>query len=71
MPIYEYQCDKCDKISEILQLSSDELPHKCTCGGGLHKIISQSTFRLKGTGWYATDYKNKKKSKKDKCSTGG
>ena len=60
MPIYEYECTKCGKIKEAIQNFSDKPLIKCNhCSGKLHKLISQSTFHLKGTGWYVTDYANK------------
>ena len=60
MPIYEYQCEKCNEITEAFQRFSDKPLKKCpNCSGKLHKIISQSTFHLKGTGWYVTDYAGK------------
>lgn len=60
MPIYEYECTDCGKIEEVLQKFSEEPLTKCKfCSGKLHKIISQNTFHLKGTGWYVTDYANK------------
>jgi len=63
MPIYEYECTQCGKIEEVLQKISDKPFTKCrSCAGKLHKLVSQSTFHLKGTGWYATDYANKPKS---------
>ena len=74
MPIYEYECSKCGKIEEMLQKFSDKPLTKCrSCAGKLHKLVSQSTFHLKGTGWYATDYANKtgsstKPSKKNQKS---
>ena len=77
MPIYEYECAKCSKIEEIFQKFSDRPLTKCQhCGGKLHKLISHSSFHLKGTGWYVTDYANKsknnssaaKKPKNDKTS---
>ena len=59
MPIYEYQCTKCGNVKEILQKFSDEAETTCSkCDGNLQKIISQSTFHLKGSGWYVTDYAN-------------
>ena len=62
MPIYEYQCKKCGTIEEALQKFSDKPLTKCRhCTGKLHKLVSQSSFHLKGTGWYVTDYKNKSK----------
>ena len=74
MPIYEYECTKCGKIEEVLQKFSDKPLTKCqNCTGKLHKLVSQSTFHLKGTGWYVTDYANKsgssdKPSKKNQKS---
>ena len=63
MPIYEYECTKCAKIEEVIQKFSDNPLVKCQhCGGKLHKLISQSSFHLKGTGWYVTDYANKSKT---------
>lgn len=60
MPIYEYECSKCGKIEEILQKFSEKPLAKCKdCGGKVHKLISHSSFHLKGTGWYVTDYANK------------
>ena len=60
MPIYEYECTKCGKFEEVYQKFSDKPLTKCKqCSGKLHKLISQSSFHLKGTGWYVTDYANK------------
>lgn len=60
MPIYEYECTKCGKIKEAIQRFSDKPLTKCKhCSGKLHKLISQNSFHLKGTGWYVTDYANK------------
>ncbi len=62
MPIYEYECTKCGRIEEVLQRFSDKPLTACNhCSGKLHKLISQSTFHLKGTGWYVSDYTNKTK----------
>jgi putative FmdB family regulatory protein len=62
MPIYEYECTKCGNIEEALQKFSDKPHTKCKhCSGKLHKLVSQSTFHLKGTGWYVTDYADKSK----------
>ncbi|MBT8341347.1 MAG: zinc ribbon domain-containing protein [Desulfatitalea sp.] len=66
MPIYEYQCDQCGNIQEILQKINEEPLTGCThCSGKLHKLISQSAFHLKGTGWYVTDYAGKSLKKSD------
>ena len=60
MPIYEYECTECGRIVEAWQRFSDAPLKTCKhCSGRLHKLISQSTFHLKGTGWYVTDYANK------------
>ena len=60
MPIYEYECTKCGKVEEIFQKFSDKPLVKCKhCAGKLHKLISHSSFHLKGTGWYVTDYAGK------------
>ena len=60
MPIYEYECNECGKIEEIFQKFSDKPLKQCKkCSGKLHKLISHSSFHLKGTGWYVTDYANK------------
>jgi len=57
MPIYEYHCEKCGKEFEAWQRISDDPIEKCSeCGGQARKLISQSTFVLKGSGWYVTDY---------------
>ena len=60
MPIYEYRCDKCGKEFEAWQKFSDAPIETCeSCGGHASKMISQSSFILKGSGWYVTDYGNK------------
>ncbi len=61
MPIYEYMCEFCHHKFQLLQKFGEEPPKKCpNCGkeGGIKKLISQTMFELKGTGWYATDYKS-------------
>ena len=67
MPIYEYQCDSCEHKLEIIQKISDEPMKFCPeCGREtLRKLISPVSFRLKGTGWYETDFKNKKPAAAD------
>ena len=58
MPIYEYECPKCQVVHEVLQKMSDAPIATCTdCGGPVTKVFSKSTFALKGTGFYTTDYK--------------
>ena len=69
MPLYEYQCTACGKIEEAIQKFSDAPLTTCKhCSGSLTKLISQSSFHLKGTGWYVTDY-SKNASSKDAKST--
>ena len=61
MPIYEYECQKCGHHEEVLQKFSDPPISTCEkCKGKMRKLISQSTFHLKGTGWYVTDYASKR-----------
>jgi putative FmdB family regulatory protein len=63
MPIYEYECTKCGKMTEAIQKFSDPPLATCSqCHGELHKLISMSTFHLKGSGWYVTDYAGKNAS---------
>ena len=61
MPIYEYRCGECGAQTEILQRISDAPPSVCPeCGkAALTKLVSAAGFQLKGTGWYATDFKDK------------
>ncbi len=64
MPIYEYQCEACEHELEVLQKLSDARLTDCPdCGeASLKKKVSAAGFRLKGSGWYETDFKtgNKK-----------
>ncbi len=57
MPIYEYKCTECGNEIEVLQKMSDDPLSKCeSCDGELKKLITSTSFVLKGTGWYVTDY---------------
>jgi len=61
MPLYEYKCKKCHETFEVLQsITADPLEECIHCKGKVEKLISVSSFQLKGSGWYITDYKNKK-----------
>jgi putative FmdB family regulatory protein len=61
MPIYEYKCRKCGKQYEAFQGISDPELKSCKfCKGNVHKLVSLSSFSLKGSGWYTTDYAGKK-----------
>ena len=63
MPIYEYLCKACGKKTEAIQKFSDPPLATCpNCQGDLAKIVSKTSFQLKGAGWYATDYKSTPKS---------
>ena len=65
MPIYEYQCGSCGSKKEHLQKLSDApIPVCPACGSNTYtKLISAAGFQLKGSGWYATDFKNGSQSK--------
>jgi putative FmdB family regulatory protein len=77
MPIYEYRCEKCGHEMEAIQKMSDDPLTECpACGEAtLKKLISAAGFRLKGGGWYETDFKSGKKknlaSGGDKAKSGG
>lgn len=70
MPIYEYECDNCGNIEEAFQKISDDPLSTCKrCSGTLHKLVSHSSFHLKGTGWYVTDYARKTNQKTEEPSS--
>ncbi|MDH4318414.1 MAG: zinc ribbon domain-containing protein [Desulfobulbaceae bacterium] len=83
MPVYEYECKSCENIFEIQQKISDDPLASCPdCGSEVKKIVSRSSFHLKGQGWYNDGYSGssnaaaKKSEKKDTgaapaCQTGG
>ncbi|MEJ2394766.1 MAG: zinc ribbon domain-containing protein [Candidatus Thiodiazotropha sp.] len=82
MPIYEYRCEACGHELEALQKINDPLLIECPeCKQeALKKVLSAAAFRLKGGGWYETDFKSGKKknvhdsgesSKSSSCSGGG
>jgi len=57
MPIYKYNCEKCGSQVEVIQKVSDPPLKRCEkCRGKLAKAVSRTSFQLKGSGWYATDY---------------
>ena len=61
MPIYEYKCKKCGKEFEAFQKITEPALKSCRfCKGPAQKLISRTTFHLKGSGWYVTDYGGKK-----------
>ncbi len=81
MPVYEYECDQCEKVFEIQQRMSEEPLKSCPeCEGEVRKLMSMSSFQLKGGGWYADGYSSSKgksdsskngKKQAPACSAGG
>ena len=72
MPIYEYRCDGCGHELEVMQKMNDTPLRDCPeCGQSeLTKLISAGGFRLKGSGWYETDFKGgKKKNLQESCKS--
>jgi putative FmdB family regulatory protein len=67
MPFYEYQCDSCGHTFEAMQKVSDAALKKCPhCGKArLQKLMSAPVFRLKGSGWYETDFKSEQDGKRN------
>jgi putative FmdB family regulatory protein len=67
MPFYEYECEACKFYTEVLQKITDEPLRKCpSCGKSkLKKLVSAPVFRLKGSGWYETDFKSDKENKRN------
>jgi len=67
MPFYEYECPNCGYDEEVLQKITDKPLTKCpSCGKkGLRKLMSAPVFRLKGSGWYETDFKGDKENKRN------
>lgn len=57
MPVYEYECLSCGRIHEVTQRFGDDPLIECPdCSGSVRKLISRTSFVLKGSGWYKTDY---------------
>lgn len=56
MPIYEYQCSTCGVFEVTQRITEDPLKKCPTCNHKVQKLISNTSFQLKGTGWYITDY---------------
>ena len=72
MPIYEYRCGACGHYLDALQKMSDAPLRKCPeCGKSkLSRLVSAPQFRLKGTGWYETDFKGDKDKKRNLVEKG-
>ena len=74
MPIYEYTCSSCGKLTDILQKVSDPAPGtcpQCNAEGTLSKLVSRTSFVLKGGGWYSDLYSSSKKDGSGGGSGGG
>ena len=62
MPIYEYHCEKCGDFDVMQKITAKPLRKCPTCKSKVTKLMSNTAFQLKGTGWYVTDYGGKKSS---------
>jgi putative FmdB family regulatory protein len=76
MPIYEYRCSNCGIFETMQRITEPALKRCPTCKGKVERIISNTSFVLKGTGWYATDYARSNSAKSsekpdDKTKAGG
>lgn len=56
MPIYEYRCEKCGDFEQTQRISDPPLDRCPTCRRKVRRLISNTSFQLKGSGWYVTDY---------------
>src|SRR5438045_9125861 len=67
MPVYEYECQACKCETEVMQKVNDTPLSRCpSCGkSSLKKLVSAPVFRLKGSGWYETDFKSDKEGKRN------
>jgi len=69
MPVYEYECKACEKVFEVQQKMADAPLINCPdCDGPISKLMSMSSFQLKGGGWYADGYSSTTDKNKDKSS---
>jgi len=57
MPIYEYRCEKCGDFEQMQRITDPPLERCPTCQRRIRRLISSTSFQLKGSGWYVTDYK--------------
>jgi len=70
MPIYEYKCQKCGTFETTQKITNKPLGKCPTCKGKVKKLISNTSFQLKGTGWYVTDYARKGQNGESKSDNG-
>lgn len=68
MPIYEYQCKKCGQFEVMQKITESPLKRCPTCRAKVTKLMSNTSFQLKGTGWYVTDYGRKGSTSKESGS---
>jgi len=66
MPIYEYQCENCGEFEVTQKITDNPLKRCPTCKGKVKRLISNTYFQLKGSGWYLTDYGRKDRDRKEK-----
>jgi putative FmdB family regulatory protein len=76
MPIYEYRCEKCGDFEQTQRISEPSLDRCPTCRRKVRRLISNTSFQLKGSGWYVTDYARAgrnagKETGKDSAKDGG
>jgi putative FmdB family regulatory protein len=70
MPIYEYKCPKCGEFEVTQRITEDALKKCPTCKSKVERLLSRTSFVLKGTGWYATDYASKPSGDAAKAEAG-
>jgi putative FmdB family regulatory protein len=71
MPLYEYKCEKCGEVFEVMQKFADApLTAHATCGGAVHRLLSAPALQFKGSGWYITDYAKSSRSSSGKSDGG-
>ena len=69
MPIYEYECPSCCNVFEVIQrMTEDPLTSCPDCSGSVKKLVSMSSFQLKGGGWYSDGYSNKASNGSDSAA---
>jgi len=72
MPLYEYRCEACGELTEVIQRHGDPPLAVCPlCGGPLKKLLSAPAFQFKGSGWYVTDYARSGGGKSEGKPAGG
>ncbi|MEI6093326.1 MAG: zinc ribbon domain-containing protein [bacterium] len=68
MPLYEYACKKCNKRFEVLQNIGTDSAKCPDCESDCEKLLSSTSFQLKGSGWYKTDYTSSSSASKSSSS---